>query len=347
MTAIAAAIAFTSTPLLAQSTEPETTTPAPATEPAPAPAPTADPLAPAPTAETPTVTEPAAPVSTSTKRARTTATKATTSKTATARTTRVQPAPARTASTAAAPAVASTAPAAPPIEAQPAPTEPIVPVAAAVAANEPPAPVEQPSAIDNFLANDEALPIAGGAAGLGIITLAGLGLVSRRRRRRREAEEAEWQEYVENTPAALGEDMAPELAMAAEPQPGFMPEQTEPAFVKAFAPAATVAAASEPVAEIDGPVTTLPEDFDLSRFGPHVQAAYKGPTPDNPSLSLKYRLRRATALDQMARKRGTAPVAPRPAAAPAARPAMASQSNGEFLLRRAGTAPNMKPAFSK
>lgn len=49
----------------------------------------------------------------------------------------------------------------------------------------------------------------------------------------------------------------------------------------------------------------LPSDFDLSRFGPHVQAAYRGPTPDNPSMSLKKRLARARALDQ--RERSDAP----------------------------------------
>src|SRR5688500_17786800 len=98
----------------------------------------------------------------------------------------------------------------------------------------------------------------------------------------------------------------------------------------AAAPAAPLvaAAAAAPSAEVEGPTTDLPEGFDLSRFGPHVQAAYKGPTADNPSLSLKYRLRRAAALDQMARKAGTAPAAARPAPASAPRPA-ADQAKGE------------------
>ena len=49
------------------------------------------------------------------------------------------------------------------------------------------------------------------------------------------------------------------------------------------------------------PVTELPEDFDLSRFGYNVQEAYKGPTEDNPSLSMKNRLTRARGMDQLER----------------------------------------------
>lgn len=41
--------------------------------------------------------------------------------------------------------------------------------------------------------------------------------------------------------------------------------------------------------------------FDVSRYGRHVQAAYAGPTPDNPSLSLKRRLKRARFFDQRER----------------------------------------------
>jgi hypothetical protein len=243
--------------------------------------------------------------------------------------------------------VASSTPAAPALSEQPAPTQtgPIVPVAEAVAANQPTAPVEQPSAIDNFLASDEALPIAGGAA-LAILVLGGgAGLVSRRRRRRREAEDAQWQEQIENTPAALGEDMTPEPAEIAEPQRATM----EPTFVRAFADSPAAAPSPAPVAATaaaaTGPTTDLPEDFDLSRFGPHMQAAYKGPTPDNPSLSLKYRLRRAAALDQMARKAGAVPgPAPR-ADAPVAKPATAQPANGEFLLRHPVGKPSVKVAY--
>jgi resuscitation-promoting factor RpfA len=125
----------------------------------------------------------------------------------------------------------------------------------------------------------------------------------------------------------------------------------EPTFVRAFASApvaAAPAAASAPAATPAGPSTALPKDFDLSRFGPHVQAAYRGPTKDNPSLSLKYRLRRAAALDQMARKTGKTGAA---AAKPAEAPRPAERANGEFLLRRPtikpGGEPSTSPAFTK
>lgn len=55
----------------------------------------------------------------------------------------------------------------------------------------------------------------------------------------------------------------------------------------------------------NGPITRLPPNFDLSRFGPHVRAAYLGPTPDNPFLSLKNRLKRARFYDQRERQAGT------------------------------------------
>jgi len=46
----------------------------------------------------------------------------------------------------------------------------------------------------------------------------------------------------------------------------------------------------------------LPPGFDVSRFGRHVQAAYRGPTADNPSLSLKRRLKRASFFDMKERQ---------------------------------------------
>ena len=337
LTAIAAVLALSSTPLLAQvAEEPVTETPAPAAE-TPAPA-VSDPLAPEPTAETTAAPEPAAASPVRRTPARTTAS---------ARAS----APARASAARAVPAAASAAPAPQPIAAEPTPAAPVIaePIAPPPAA----VPAEQPSGIDTFLASEEALPIAG-AAGLGILALAGAGLAARRRRRRRlEAEGAEWQyetEHDEAAPAVAEVDEARRAPI--DPQPGYMPEQAEPAFARNFADAPmaapiaapAIAAAAAPAAEVDGPTTDLPKGFDLSRFGPHVQAAYKGPTEDNPSLSLKYRLRRAAALDQMARKAGTVPVAARPAQPTAPRPA-ADQGNGEFLLRRA-TKPNMKPAYS-
>ncbi|WP_454887884.1 hypothetical protein [Sphingomonas oryzagri] len=50
-----------------------------------------------------------------------------------------------------------------------------------------------------------------------------------------------------------------------------------------------------------GPRTRLPEGFDLSRFGRHARAAYLGPTADNPFLSLRSRLKRASFYDRRER----------------------------------------------
>ena len=55
-------------------------------------------------------------------------------------------------------------------------------------------------------------------------------------------------------------------------------------------------AASEPTLEAD-PVANVPEGIDVAP-GSHVEAAYAGPTPDNPSLSIKKRLKRAAFFDQ-------------------------------------------------
>ncbi|MEO7365344.1 MAG: hypothetical protein ABIW03_03405 [Sphingomicrobium sp.] len=88
--------------------------------------------------------------------------------------------------------------------------------------------------------------------------------------------------------------------MAAEPE--FVPAEpvlvpAEPA-VAAFAPEPSPATEDE-FAEHQ---TDLPEDFDIERFGPNVQDAYRGPTEDNPSLSLKTRLSRAHGMDQQEQK---------------------------------------------
>lgn len=143
---------------------------------------------------------------------------------------------------------------------------------------------------------NEALPLVGAGAA-GILALAGVGLALRRRRRRREELDAEdqWAASEESEPMAAESVVEP-----------------EPATAPTFATAATAVAPAprhDPVDETV-PTTALPEGFDLSRFGRHVQAAYRGPTPDNPSLSLKYRLRKATALDQRERTEAEAKIEP-------------------------------------
>jgi hypothetical protein len=131
---------------------------------------------------------------------------------------------------------------------------------------------------------------AAAAGALGVIALAGAGVGLRRRRRRRldEEEAAQW-------------DESPSAEPDAEMQP-------------AWAAAAPVAAAGQQPESVGE--NRLPNGFDLSRFGPHVQAAYRGPTEDNPSLSLRHRLRRAAAMDQMERRAAAerTAAAPEPAA---------------------------------
>ena len=316
LTAIAAVIALSSTPVLAQ----DASVPDPLVDSTPV-STASDPLAPEPA-----TTSDTAPVdSTATKQASEpapAATKpATTRKSASAA--RSSAAPVRSPSTARqaeAPAPAPAATADTPAEA-PLASAPAAPSAEPVA---PPTPVAGP-AEQNLMA-DDALPIAG-AAGLGLIALGGAGLVMRRRKRRREEEE-----FAERQWALDHSDAEPAMA---QPEP--IAVAAEPAFVRAPAPM------HDPVGS-DAPATALPKGFDLSRFGRHVQAAYRGPTPDNPSLSLKNRLRRASFFDQQERR--AAQEAPSVAQqAPSAKPAWAARkpNEAEFMFRPARPAPVRKP----
>jgi hypothetical protein len=71
-----------------------------------------------------------------------------------------------------------------------------------------------------------------------------------------------------------------------------------------------------------------------------VQAAYRGPTEDNPSLSLKHRLRRANFLDQQQRR--TAPATEAGAHIPV-KGNWESRTDADFLFYRAGKKPAGKP----
>ncbi|QNP45412.1 hypothetical protein H9L14_12575 [Sphingomonas sediminicola] len=123
----------------------------------------------------------------------------------------------------------------------------------------------------------EALPIAGGAGAL-ILALAGAGMAVRRKRRREDDEfEHNW---IDNDELALTDPVQ------AEPEAGWDPPVHQPV-------AATMPAAMEP--------TEVPDRFDTSDFGRHVRAAYQGPTTENPSLSLRKRLKIAGELDRRER----------------------------------------------
>jgi hypothetical protein len=216
------------------------------------------------------------------------------------------------------------------------------------------APVQSPGAelpaTADTNANDSMAPVAGIGA-LGILALVGTGLVMRRRRRRAEdADDAARRELAgTDSDADLTEIDEPEPAMIVEPEPATSATTVTPAETAAVA--AAVIAAHEPSPEIDGPVTELPEEFDTSQFGLHAQAAYNGPTEDNPSLSLKHRLSRANGMDQLAEREAEAEVAADAVEEAAAKPAAAPPTKGELMLGLAGKKPghksSIRPAHSQ
>ncbi|MEO8547136.1 MAG: LPXTG cell wall anchor domain-containing protein [Sphingomicrobium sp.] len=342
MTALAAVMALSSAPLVAQTVdEPIVTTPTPTVETTPAPA-AADPVAAAPVAETPVAADPLAA-----KTTKVTTRKATTKATS-VKTTAARARPAATHASTAAPAVATAPAAAISAPVAEVPVEQPLPRPTEIAAE----PAPQPPATTAISTNDM-LPVAGG---LGILLLAGTGLVVRRRRRRaQEADDAAWQADIETAAEPPAEP-----AMTVEPEPALQLIEPAPVLAPAFiASAPEPVPAAEATPAVDGPVTELPEGFDLSRFGYNVQAAYKGPTEDNPSLSLKHRLRRASGMDQQERKLDAEveaatgePVLAEsdlkpPTEAPAAKPAVIRHVDGDFILGRASKKPSLSPALSK
>lgn len=262
-TAIAAVLALSSTQLLAQSVDPVVATPTPA------------PIAAEPVAAEPIVLDTAADPPAAEAVAKPAARKATVTKTAPAR-----PAAARAATTAPAVAAAPAAPVAEAPAAQPLPIEPAVPVVAAPVVTAPPA---EDSSVAS---NDMLLPIAGGV-GLALLTLIGLLVAMRRRRLRNEEELAAPETYepaVDEAPVPATPD--PQFA-----EPAFVPPVVEPTPAPALAPAVAMAAPDDAVSGLAGPCADAAP-------GSHVEAACEGPTADNPSLSIKKRLKRAHFFDQ-------------------------------------------------
>ena len=337
MSAIAAVLAF-ATPAMAQEV-----TPAPAAT-APDPVSVTPPVVdPAPTAITPATPATPAPVDplSATVANETAPAPAAAPLTTRTRATTAAPAPARAART---PRIAPRLPvAATPTPTSPAPVEAIAPLGAPIVAATPLAasavPVEAPEAQAESATKD-VLPIAA-AGGLGLLALLGAG-VALRRRKRREEEETEF--------AGLDEPQfeQPDVP-AAYAEPVREPTVKRPPFTQRAPTPVATAVASKP---IDAPAASLPDGFDLSRFGPHVQAAYRGPREDNPSLSLKNRLRRASAMDQTARGNDEPmqPAPPRPlTAAASTRDSGAvvskmgpASSTGAFILGGDATRPAMR-----
>ena len=313
MTAIAAAIAC-STPSFAQSVDPAAAkTPAPAVAnpvvavpvvpdtpvAAETPAPVvADPVVADPVfPDTPVAAEPSAPAEAVAAPA---ARRATTTRTPPVRS---RPAPGRTAP-AAAPTPAASAPAA--VSADPVAEAPVVePLPIEPEA----APVAAPVDATDTSSDGMIIPLAAG--GLALLALTGAALFLRRRKRH--AVRAE-DTALRNDQLAAIDDVEPGRGVEPRQDPVRPAVVVAPALATTVTPvvaAQSLATKAAPVAAAgpaagstpdgDGPVTELPEDFDLSRFGYNVQEAYKGPTENNPSLSMKNRLTRARGMDQLER----------------------------------------------
>lgn len=158
---------------------------------------------------------------------------------------------------------------------------------AAVAAVPPPAieaPPAVPAAEGPSAGLSEELALAAGA-GLAALGLAGVALVSRRRRRSAEHEVVDEQVWTEPV----------------------MPRPTQPDPAPVVAPLA--AAAPRPAVAGVRPFEAP------AGASPRVRAAYQGPSDENPFLSLKKRLKRARALDQMDKHNGVPEVRTQPRAA--------------------------------
>ena len=326
LTAIAAVLALSANPSLAQSADAPMVTPPPVAA-SPAPAPTAAPTvsaAPAPIAALAggVVTSPVVGTVSPEVAAQVAAAKAAPAPEPTVTSTAAdEPAPApvrRTTTTrtetrttrTAAPVEAAPAPA--PVAAAPVIAAPVAPAPVAPAPVVKAAPAPAPTQTTTTVDMDEALPIAGAAA-VGLLLIGGGAYAFSRRRRN---DEVVYEEpYVEETMVAP----APAVATAA-PMAGNV--TAAPAFTAPLMAGDTQSGAHAVATAPSGPTTTLPNGFDLSRFGRHTQAAYRGPTPENPSLSLRKRLKVASFYDgreRMAREGKNvetfAPSAPIPAAA--------------------------------
>ncbi|MGN6589046.1 MAG: hypothetical protein ACTHKE_01990 [Sphingomicrobium sp.] len=270
--AIAAALALSSTPVLAQEVQPVPTDPAPAAQPAPTP----DATTPATTTNSGPAVQPDVPMADTSTAKTATKTKSgtrrpavktapvvhTASRTMTTRTVAPAPAPAARPTIAAVPATApaSTRPA--PIVDLNAKPQPTTPAVAAKPAKKKP---------------DPTLPIAGGA-----LAFLALGGAAAAMTRRRSDEEEEW---VGDGPEAVTDE--------------------EPVIS-----APTVVHEEQP--NIVAPAAFAWDGVERPRRDgeSHVDRAYRGPTPDNPSLSLRKRLKRAAFMDKRERDAAAGLAAP-------------------------------------
>lgn len=284
--AIAAALALSSTPVFAQETPAQPTPPTATTtttDPvSTSPAPVLDTTTPATTDTTVTTTS-TAPAAKAKPRhvgpaAKPVATHTVAQKTVT-RTTH-----------AAAPAAAAPVAAAP---AAPAPAQPAVkPIVDTSAASPPPA---QTTTAKPSGGMDETTAMEVGGGALALIALgAGAWALSRRRR---DTDEVIYEDTYE--PEADHVAHEPEMAAVAEPEPVAedMPRHDPVEQPNIVAPAPSAFAWGKP-----DPATQADDDGSDRQPGETwVERAYRGPSPANPSVSLKTRLRRAAFFDKRER----------------------------------------------
>ena len=297
--AIAAALALSSTPVFAQETPAQPTTPtttAPSTTPtdpvSAAPAPALDTTTPAATDTTVTTTSTAPAAKVKTVKTVKTRHVATAVKPVAAHTV-AQKTVTRTTTHAAVPAAAApaAAPVAAPAPAAPAPSQsavtPIVNTNAAPAKPAQTATAKPSNGVDSTTA----MEVGGGA--LALIALgAGAWALSRRRH---DEDEVIYEDSYE--PEADHVAHEPEMAAAAEPMAEEMPRHDPVEDPNLVAPAASAFAWGKP-----DPATQAEDDgSDRNPGETWVERAYRGPSPANPSVSLKTRLRRAAFFDKRER----------------------------------------------
>jgi len=187
-----------------------------------------------------------------------------------------QSAPAPDSTTAATPAADGTAPAAKPK------IKPIIDLSAKPAQT---APAPQPAAKPAYAVDETTLMLGGGA--IALLALGG-GAFALSRRSRRRREEAEWQEAAAQPEARdplFDEPMFQHEPAAAEEQPAIV------------APAAS-AFSWDKAQPCDDPID---DGSDRCPGETWVERAHRGPSPANPSASLKNRLGRAAFFDKRER----------------------------------------------
>jgi resuscitation-promoting factor RpfA len=286
--AIAAALALSSTSALAQQVQPVPADPAPVTTPAPA---TTPPAATTVDQSAPAAIDQSSTTDTSATQTSTPATHAVrtvkhTTRIATAKNVPVThtavPATHTVVRTAQTRTATHATPPAAPVAARPAAQSTVKPL---VNLNSTPASAK-PAAAPTRTPNNPMLIAGAGVLALLIIAAAAFALM---RRRRRVAEDA-WidEEPMQYEPA--------ETAMVNEPEPAPIGNEEQPPIV---APAASAFAWGDDASSRAGEESMVEDERQPGESW--IERAYRGPSPSNPSVSLKARLRRAAFFDKRER----------------------------------------------